>query len=234
MAGLSDWPQSKAQRTGSGRRLLYQVTGAVAVFLMLMALKETGGAVGGWIQRGAQAVLTTEWNYQPVLQRVVRHGLQAVNVEAPFLGEVSQPAGAPAEGELLSLPVSGRVVRGFGWSKSDGSGLEHYHAGIDIKVPVGTPVKAAAAGEVVKIGVDPFLGSYILLQHKREKSTLYAQLGRIEVVLGQTVKAGTVIGKVGDKGDIEGGGLHFEYREAGRPVDPLSRITDFQGEATGQ
>ncbi|MGQ9512013.1 hypothetical protein [Thermodesulfitimonas sp.] len=112
MAGLGDWPQVQPKRTGTERRLLYQVTAALALFLVILSLKESGGPVGRKVEVGLRRVLTTEWNYQPVLERVVRHGLLAVGGDLPFLSEPAKPAGAPAARQLLTLPVSGRVVRG--------------------------------------------------------------------------------------------------------------------------
>ncbi|HIE12519.1 MAG TPA: M23 family metallopeptidase [Desulfotomaculum sp.] len=229
MAGLNEWPRVQPQKTGGGRRLLYQIAVALSIFLVLMGLREVGGPFGPKVDRGLRTVLTTEWNYQPVLERVVRHGLQAVGGDFSFLGEPAKPVAGPAPGEPFCLPVSGRVIRGYGWSKDPVSNLEQFHPGIDIEAPAGAPVKAVADGEVAKIGTDPALGSYILIEHGGGNATLYAQLGEVAVSLGQQVVAGEVIGGVGEKGDIAGSGLHFEYREEGRPVDPLAKVTLFKG-----
>jgi len=223
LAGLGDWPQVQPKRAGTGKRLLYQVVAALALFLVVLGLKESGGPVGKKVEVGLRKVLTTEWNYQPVVERIVRHGLLAVGTDLPFWGEPAKPAGAPAAPKLL-VPVSGRVSRGYGWNKNSATGLEEFHPGIDIEASPGTPVRAVADGKVAKIGTDPALGNYLLLDHGKNEATLYAHLGSVEVTLGQRVAAGEVIGTTGDNGDIAGGGLHFEYRENGRPVDPLARI----------
>lgn len=227
MAGLGDWPQVQPRRIIKGRRYAVQVAVAFVVFILLLGLKEMGGGWGARVQKDLRSILTTEWNYQPVLERVVRHGLEAVDVDLPFLGEQSKPIGAPVENQFC-LPVSGRVVRQFGWSKDPVDGLERFHTGIDIESSSGAPVKAAAGGEVVKIATDPVLGSYVLLDHGKGTATLYAQLQQVNVTLGQRVAAAEVIGLAGTKGDITGSGLHFEYREGGRPVDPLERISAFK------
>ncbi|MEW6447704.1 MAG: M23 family metallopeptidase [Bacillota bacterium] len=229
MAGLKEWPQLPPEKTGRSRRLLFQIAVALSVFLILVGLKETGGPLGRQVDKGLRTVLTTEWNYQPVMERVVRHGLQAVSGDFSFLGEPAKPVAAPAPGQPLCLPVSGKMIRRFGWSKDPVSTLEQFHPGIDIEAPAGAPVKAVADGEVAKMGTDPALGSYVLLKHGGDAATLYAQLGEVEVSLGQKVLAGEVIGCVGEKGDISGSGLHFEYREKGRPVNPLDKITLFSG-----
>lgn len=224
MAGLNEWPQVQPQKTDRSRRLLYQIAVALSIFLVLIGLREFGGPFGLKVDRGLRTVLTTEWNYQPVMERVVRHGLQAVGGDFSFLGEPVKPVTGPAPGEPLCLPVSGKVIRGYGWSKDPVSNLEQFHPGIDIEAPAGAPVKAVADGEVAKMGTDPTLGSYILLEHGGGNTTLYAQLGEVAVSIGHQVVAGEVIGSVGEKGDIAGSGLHFEYREKGRPVDPLDKV----------
>ncbi|MEW6182875.1 MAG: M23 family metallopeptidase [Bacillota bacterium] len=227
MAGLGDWPQVQPRRVGKGRRYAVQVVVAFTIFLLLLGLKEMGGDWGARVQKDLRSILTTEWNYQPVLERVVRHGLEAVDVDLPYLEEPSKPIAAPVENQFC-LPVSGRVVRGFGWSKDPLDGLERYHTGIDIESSAGTPVKAVTGGEVVKIATDPVLGSYVMLDHGKDIATLYAQLQEVDVALGQRVAGGRVIGLAGTKGDITGSGLHFEYREGGRPVDPLDRVSVFK------
>lgn len=229
MAGLKEWPQAQPQKTGRSRRLLYQLAVALSIFLVLIGLKETAGPFGREVDKGLRTVLTTEWNYQPVMERVVRHGLQAVSGDFSFLGEPAKPVAGPAPGQPLCLPVSGKMIRGYGWGKDPVSMLEQFHPGIDIEAPAGTPVKAVADGEVAKMGTDSAFGSYVLLEHGGGTATLYAQLGEVEVSLGQQVLAGEVIGSVGEKGDIAGSGLHFEYRERGRPVNPLDKVTLLSG-----
>lgn len=224
MAGLQDWPQAQPRRLEKARRYIYQTAAALVIFLLLLALKGSGGPLGTRIQRDLHAVLTTEWNYQPVFERVVRHGLEAVDVSLPFLEEQGKSVAVPAPKQEFYLPVSGRVVRQFGWSKDPADGLEKFHSGVDIETSTNTPVKAVAGGEVIKLGADPSLGSLVVLDHGKGITTLYAQLQGVEVTLGQKVAAGQVIGLAGIKGDILGSGLHFEYREQGHPVNPLDKI----------
>jgi murein DD-endopeptidase MepM/ murein hydrolase activator NlpD len=228
MPGLGDWPQVQPPRLGKGRRFIYQAAVALALFLLILALKEGGGSLGDRIQRDLRAVLTTEWNYQPIFERVVRHGLEAVDVSMPFLGEQVKPVGVPASNKEYHLPVSGRLVRQFGWTRDPVDGLEKFHVGIDIEASSNTPVKAVASGKVAKIGTDPAIGGFIVVDHGGGNSTLYGQLQEIEVVLGQQVEGGQIIGSTGTKGDIPGSGLHFEYRENGRPVDPLQEVPVFK------
>lgn len=224
MAGLSNWPQAQPRRPRTARHLVYQVAAALALFLVLLGLKEAGGPLGKRLERGLRTLLTTEWNYQPVLERVVRHGLLAVGGDLPFLEGPAKPTGAPLGAKPLCVPVSGKVVRKYGWNKDPFTGLQEFHPGVDIEAPSGAPVRAVADGKVVQVGTDPELGNFLVVDHGGGVATLYAQLGSVEVTRDQKVRAGDVIGTAGDKGDILGYGLHFEYREKGLPVDPLAKI----------
>ncbi len=228
MPGLGDWPQVRPPKLRKGRRFIYQAAMALALFLVILALKEGGGSFGTRIQRDLRAVLTTEWNYQPFFERVVRHGLEAVDVSLPFLEEQAKPAGVPVLNQEYHLPVSGRVVRQFGWTKDPIDSLEKFHTGIDIEASSNTPVKALTGGKVANIGTDPAIGCFIVVDHGGGKTTLYGQLQEVEVALGRHVAAGQVIGSTGTKGDIPGSGLHFEYRENGRPVNPLQEVPVFK------
>lgn len=97
----------------------------------------------------------------------------------------------------------------------------HFHSGVDMAAPAGTPIHAAAAG-VVTVAWDPRgYGLYLLVQHGGGISTLYGHLESASVVSGATVAAGAEIGRVGSTGLSTGPHLHFEIRRNGRPVDPV-------------
>jgi murein DD-endopeptidase MepM/ murein hydrolase activator NlpD len=170
--------------------------------------------------------LTTEWNYQPVMERVVQFGLQMADVEWPIFTSaqpVISPRKAAATGDL-PLPVSGKVIRGYGMVVDPIDNMERFHSGIDIAAPVGSPVRAVQDGKVARMGDSPVLGRYVLIEHAQGSFTLYGELARATVGEGQSVQAGQVIGEVGATGDISGGGLHFEIRENNKLIDPMSRL----------
>ncbi|MEU6944170.1 M23 family metallopeptidase [Streptomyces sp. NPDC046316] len=93
----------------------------------------------------------------------------------------------------------------------------HKHSGQDFAVPVGTPVKAAGAGTVVKAGPNgggdgPAYGNAIVVKHANGKYSQYAHLSKINVHIGQKVGAGQKIALSGNTGNSSGPHLHFEIR----------------------
>lgn len=111
-----------------------------------------------------------------------------------------------------SMPVKSnfRVGAGFGqrgiWAR--------YHTGQDFPAPTGTPVYAVAPGIVLSPTAGGWAGNNVIVQHK-DGATLSAHLSRSVVSPGQTVKAGDIIGYVGNTGRSYGSHLHFEYYKNG-------------------
>ena len=95
--------------------------------------------------------------------------------------------------------------------------------GIDINAPIGTPVAAAAAGQVVFVGGDTCCsyGFHVEVKHDETFTTLYAHLDSWTVELGEFVEAGQIIGIGGWTGRSTGPHLHFEIRRNGIYTDPL-------------
>lgn len=115
-----------------------------------------------------------------------------------------------------SWPVEGNIVRSF-------SGAASGSKGIDIDAPLGESVRAAADGKVVYAG-DGLrgYGNLIILEHAGRMLSAYAFTEAIGVAEQQTVSRGDVIAEVGQRGDTPL--LHFEIREEGRPVDPVTYL----------
>jgi len=118
----------------------------------------------------------------------------------------------------LIWPVSGPVTSPFGyrWGR--------LHAGIDIGVPYGTPIHAAASGTVVLAGWTGGYGNYTCIDHGGGLATCYAHQSSYAVFGGAQVAQGQVIGYVGNTGHSFGAHLHFEVRINGTPVDPLGYL----------
>jgi murein DD-endopeptidase MepM/ murein hydrolase activator NlpD len=127
-------------------------------------------------------------------------------------GPVRQGSGS------LVWPVNGPIVSGFGmrWGR--------LHAGVDIAVPAGTPIRAAAAGTVVLLGWTGGYGNYTCVQHGGALSTCYAHQSRYGTSMGASVSQGQVIGYVGCTGHCFGDHLHFETRINGSPVNPAGYL----------
>jgi murein DD-endopeptidase MepM/ murein hydrolase activator NlpD len=136
---------------------------------------------------------------------------------APLL--VAAAATAQAK---LSFPVKGKFGEGFGPRANPAPGQQNFHKGLDFLAPLGTPVKAAGGGTVTFVGNKKGYGNFITLDNGDGLSTKYAHLSKMDVVVGDTVTAGQVIGAVGN---AEGGPqLHFEVLQDNEPVDPVTYL----------
>jgi murein DD-endopeptidase MepM/ murein hydrolase activator NlpD len=134
------------------------------------------------------------------------------------------PAGPIRQGSGgLIWPVNGPITSPFCESRA----WESCHPGIDIGVPAGTPIRAAAAGRVVLMQPEAASGGYgnfTCIQHSASMSTCYAHQSRFATSIGANVSQGQVIGYVGCTGRCFGDHLHFEVRINGSVVNPMSYL----------
>jgi murein DD-endopeptidase MepM/ murein hydrolase activator NlpD len=139
-------------------------------------------------------------------------------VEAPQL-PVVDGVRAALGGDWLRWPLGGEVTGRFGEPRPG-----HFHEGIDIPRPVGTPIRAAASGRVAMREWQDGYGKYTCIRHLAVISC-YAHQSRFHTRLGEMVRQGDVIGYTGDSGTSEAPHLHFEVRlgrrDWGKPVNPL-------------
>lgn len=120
-----------------------------------------------------------------------------------------------------TLPANLRFISsGFGFRIDPFTGGSAFHAGLDFRGPIGTPVYAAAQGTVSFTGVKQGYGNCLEISHGNGLLTRYAHLSRIGADLGQRVTAGSAIGAIGSTGRSTGPHLHFEVRIGDRAVDP--------------
>jgi murein DD-endopeptidase MepM/ murein hydrolase activator NlpD len=98
----------------------------------------------------------------------------------------------------------------------------HFHTGVDLAAPAGTAVHAASEG-VAHVGFDPRgAGIYVAIAVGEHVRVLYCHLSRVQVVAGDSVTPGQVIGEVGATGLATGAHLHFEVQVDGRAIDPIN------------
>jgi murein DD-endopeptidase MepM/ murein hydrolase activator NlpD len=124
---------------------------------------------------------------------------------------------APSSGGLI-WPVEGPVTSPFGWRWG------RMHEGIDIGVPYGTPIHAAASGTIIYCGWESGYGNLTVIDHGGNLATAYGHQSSIAVSCGQQVTQGQLIGYVGSTGHSTGPHLHFEVRVNGAPVDPMGYL----------
>jgi len=140
-----------------------------------------------------------------------------------------------ATGKLLTPIPHATITQGFGPTpyafEAAYAGFPHFHTGVDLAVPLGTPVFAAADGVVVMArsmtdagGNLVGYGNYVILQHDTGLKTLYGHMMLIGVKEGDLVKRGQLIGLVGSTGNSTGPHTHFEVRIDTSPVDPMHML----------
>lgn len=113
------------------------------------------------------------------------------------------------------------VADGYGWRVHPAAGGKDLHKGVDIAVATGTEIIAAHDGTVTFAGNSGDYGQAVFLEDEKSVETRYAGCSELLVSLGQIVKMGDVIAKVGSTGDGSGPSLHFEVMKNGRHLNPL-------------
>jgi murein DD-endopeptidase MepM/ murein hydrolase activator NlpD len=127
----------------------------------------------------------------------------------------------------LARPVTPdmRVTSRFGTRSDPFLGTSRFHAGQDFATPTGTPVFATGAGVVLSAGDGGGYGNLVQIDHGNGVVTRYAHLSEMEVVPGQPVSVGTMVGRAGSTGRSTGPHLHYETRVEGEPEDPVRFMT---------
>jgi murein DD-endopeptidase MepM/ murein hydrolase activator NlpD len=134
--------------------------------------------------------------------------LASVLPQIPYTGAVAYNG----SGMMFPLSVPAPITSLFGWRVHPISGDRRFHAGTDLGAPMGTPILAAARGQVETAN---WLGGYgltVIINHSSAQQTLYGHMSEVFVQPGQVVEPGTVIGRVGSTGNSTGPHLHFEVR----------------------
>ena len=143
-------------------------------------------------------------------------GAPVASVQPPAGASAPAAPGARADapGEF-AWPAKGKVIQGFGESRS---------TGIAIAAAPGDPVSAAADGKVIFSGQGPRgYGNLIIVKHDADTLSVYAHGRTLLVKEGQTVRKGQKIAEAGDSG-ADKPKLLFEIRKGGKPVDPLKLL----------
>lgn len=124
------------------------------------------------------------------------------------------------------MPVHGWKSSNYGMRFDPVYKVYQLHAGIDVAAGGGQPIVAAADGKVVRAGWAGGNGNYTCISHGiyqgKGLATCYGHQSQILVHVGQTVRRGELIGRVGTTGASTGNHLHFEVRLNGSPIQPLT------------
>lgn len=135
--------------------------------------------------------------------------------------------------KLVYPLVYDRVSGKFGKRKHPIYKRVRHHSGIDLAAPKGAHVRAVTKGKVIYADTYGGFGKLVTIYHGTGFTSLYGHLSEVLVNIGEEVDAGEVIGKVGSTGNSTGPHLHFEWREDGKAVDPLTILPGLTSSAEG-
>lgn len=144
--------------------------------------------------------------------------------EMLFLPDAKLPAAMVKEisGDLFKWPARGVITSWYSWRRDPFSGRNSFHNGIDIGVPLGTPVAAAMEGTVAETGYSSIMGKYVTMRHPGGWKTLYAHMSSVSVQSGQYVSQGKRLGLSGNTGYSTGPHLHFTVYKNSKMMNPAN------------
>jgi murein DD-endopeptidase MepM/ murein hydrolase activator NlpD len=131
--------------------------------------------------------------------------------------------GRPLKKVLMRIPIEyARLSSTFGMRKHPVLGRMRAHKGVDYAARSGTPIMAAGDGRIEFAGWKSGYGKTVIINHGQGRSTLYGHMSAFgKYKRGQSVSQGSIIGRVGSTGLATGPHLHYEFRVAGKQVNPL-------------
>ena len=127
-------------------------------------------------------------------------------------------------GTLVAMPLRGYESSPFGYRPDPFTGAPNHHTGVDIAAPMGSAIRSATDGTVIRAQFDTMLGNYVQVQAFAGFSYIYGHMSRILTAVGAHVHQGQLIGLVGDTGYATGPHLHFEIRKNGFPLNPRNFV----------
>ncbi|UUO16285.1 M23 family metallopeptidase [Dolichospermum heterosporum] len=138
--------------------------------------------------------------------------LASVLPSVPYTNTLAYRGAGGGSGIVFPLSVAAPITSLFGWRVHPITGDHRFHAGTDLGAPTGTPILAAAKGQVESANSLGGYGLAVIINHGSAQQSLYGHMSEIFVQPGQWVEPGTVIGLVGSTGNSTGPHLHFEIR----------------------
>ena len=153
------------------------------------------------------------------IDRAAERDLQLVKWSSGWLDatNLDRPVAAP-----MQWPVAGHITSGFGWRRHPILGFMRLHKGIDFGASWGSPIYAAADGQVTGAGWAGGYGRQVRIAHGDGIATSYSHMSQVVAAESSFVHQGQLIGYVGSSGLSTGPHLHYEVYRNGTPVNPLS------------
>lgn len=172
-----------------------------------------------------EEVLTSAVSERDTAERAYRELLDTSrHIEQMIRNQKSGNRDAIGGTGVMVWPTAGPITSPFGWRTHPIFGTQRFHSGIDIGADYGDPVRAADGGVVMHSEWMGGYGKAVIVDHGSGITTLYAHNSELLVSEGQRVYKGQTISRAGSTGYSTGPHLHFEVRQNGSPVSPMSYL----------
>jgi murein DD-endopeptidase MepM/ murein hydrolase activator NlpD len=197
---------------------------------LLQELRDAQNQLSSTITNQADALTKAQRQEQAARTQLEQLEREAEGVAAII--NQAKPTKTYSSGKL-AWPMQGAMEQGFGpspyWFEPpitfNGVRYTHFHTGIDIATSFGTPIRAAADGQVINTAFSSYgYGLHVIVSHNPRLATLYAHMSKLAVAQGAVVKQGQILGYEGSTGNSTGPHLHFEVRIDGNFVNPLAYL----------
>lgn len=151
-------------------------------------------------------------------------GAEVTKLDYDYLDEYDGQTGGQTN-IAFAVPLHGEITSEFGPRVHPITGKDSFHTGIDIGVPEGTRVNAAAGGIVTEAGNSDVYGNFVKIKHDDNYVTFYAHCSEITVETGTVVRQGECVARSGNTGRYSTGPhLHFEVQLNGESVNPRGYV----------
>ncbi|MCK4595120.1 M23 family metallopeptidase [bacterium] len=200
--------------------------------LPLVPESERGGGIGG-VELGLTIASFPKIPNSPMdsgVQRYLERSLRlagSINYESSLINQTIERTRRETDirAHTPSIkPIVGHIVSFLGNRIHPITGLIHFHRGIDILAPRGTPIFAPADGVVTYAGTRGGYGITCFVNHGYGYQTRYGHCSKLHVKVGDEVKRGQIIAEVGSTGMSTGSHLHYEVLVDGSVTDPMAYI----------
>lgn len=189
-------------------KLLVQIFVSLVIIALLLLMKNINNQFSNTVLSGVKSAMEWEVDFTKGYEQI----------RSVFSGALVKE-----EVVVFIMPIDGEITSGFGERVHPVFKTITMHSGIDIAADYGALIKASCSGRVEEVGEDSSYGKYIRIING-QYTTLYAHCSAIEVVKGQKINQGDIIGQVGDSGIVSAPHLHFEIWENGTPINPIEKI----------
>lgn len=205
------------------RAILKQIVVAMALFGVFFSFHDGEHWIARMMDNGVRYILNKHIDPAALTERIGLSKYSPGNIDLSVFKNLPVINRKKTE-EVLIVPVDGKVIGNYGWRVNPNMKEQKFHEGIDWDVPIGSPVKAVANGQVKTVTDSTQFGKTIIIQHSNDMETVYGYCTDILVKSGDPVTQGQIIAKVGKTKDADKAKLYLEVRVQGQAIDPKTKM----------